>query len=60
MSSMEEKPEIGKHTASGILTQHFFLYISHIKRAFDNFNQCMDKAIVQVLGRYLIWVPINV
>jgi len=50
MSSMEEKSEIGKHIASDILTQHFFLYISHIKRAFDNFNQCMDKTIVQVLS----------
>jgi len=50
MSSMEELPGIGNNTASGILTQHFFLYISHIKRAFDNFNQCMDKTIVQVLS----------
>lgn len=47
---MEEQPEIGKNTASGILTQHFFLYISHLKRAFDNFNQCTDKTIVQVFG----------
>lgn len=50
MSNMEEQAEIGKNTASGILTQHFFLYISHIKRAFDNFNQSTDKTIVQVLG----------
>lgn len=50
MLTMEEHPEIGKNPASGLLTQHFFLYISHIKRAFDNFNQCMDKTIVQVLS----------
>jgi len=50
MSSMEEFLKIGKNTTSDILTQHFFLYISHIKRAFDNFNQRMDKTIVQVLG----------
>ncbi|XP_060853463.1 uncharacterized protein LOC132931603 [Rhopalosiphum padi] len=47
MSSMEEFLKIGKNTTSDILTQHFFLYISHIKRAFDNFNQRMDKTIVQ-------------
>jgi len=47
---MKEKREIGKNTTSDLLTQHFFLYISHIKRAFDRSNQCMDKTIVQVLG----------
>ncbi|XP_003245476.1 uncharacterized protein LOC100569606 isoform X1 [Acyrthosiphon pisum] len=57
MSTMEEKPEIGKHTASDVLTQHFFLYISHIKRAFDNFNQCMDKTIVQAWINKLMECP---
>lgn len=48
---MEELPKIGKNPEFDILTQHFFLYILHIKRAFDNHtNQYMDKAIVQVLG----------
>jgi len=45
---MEEFPKIGKNLTTGILTQHFFLYILHIKRAFDNTNQFVDKTIVQV------------
>lgn len=35
-------------TGSDEITQHFFLYIIHLKRAMDTAGQHVDKKLVQV------------
>jgi len=44
------------HKSSNILTQHFFLYIMHIKGALDSFkSDSINRKLAQVFYMYYIY-----